>query len=355
MDVGIEKIAQERVISLRGLRRQYPSEAACREMLESMRWPQGPRCPRCGSSGWWRLDGVKCRPGLRQCRDCRYQYTVTTGTPMHATKLPLWTWIQAMYLVLTSSKGISSVVLSRVLGIGQSSAWRLGHSIREMMHNRDDNGRQLKGIVELDIKYLGGAPRPRKDGQHNPRGKASAKSKVLIAAQRFGPAQGTVIPAETADDIQAAVTGTIEPGSRIMSDNQRALRLGLAAIAGSHETVTHSAKEYVRGEVHSNTADAVGAMMERAKYGVWHRFSDQHVQRYVDEMCFRWSHRVRINAMTKDGRPRRVIALVPVLIQIRCLIAPDRGRRRPPDEADPHLRFCLLLVQGYRPGLKASH
>ena len=327
MDAGIEKIAQERVISLRGLHRQYPSEAACRELLESMRWPEGPRCPRCGNSGWWRLDGPKCRLGLRQCRNCRYQYTVTTGTPMHSTKLPLWTWIQATYLVLTSSKGISSVVLFRVLGITQSSAWRLGHSIREMMHSRDGKGPVLKGTVEIDIKDLGGAPRPRKDGQHNPRGKASAKSKVLIVAQGLGPAQGTIIPAEAADDVEAAVTGTIEPGSRIMSDNQRALRRGLASIAGSHETVVHSAREFVRGDVHSNTADAVGAMMERAKYGVWHQFSDQQVQRYVDEMCFRWSHRVRLNGMTKDGKPRRVIALVPVLIQIRRLIAAAVGRR----------------------------
>jgi hypothetical protein len=196
-----------------------------------------------------------------------------------------------------------------------------------MMHDRDGKGPQLKDIVEIDIKYLGGAPRSRKGGPPNPRGKGTSKTKVLIAAQRDGPAKGFVIPAETGDDIEAAVAGTIEPGSRIMSNNQRAIQSGLAGVARTHETVIHSAKEFARGDVHSNNADALGAMMERAKFGVWHQFSDQHVQRYVDEVTFRWSNRMRIKTVTKKGRVRRAIALVPVLFQIRNLIRAGIGRR----------------------------
>lgn len=88
--------------------------------------------------------------------ECRYQYTVTSGTPMHSSKLKYWVWLQALYFVITSSKGISSVVLARNLGVTQSTAWRLGHSIREMMHDRDGKGPLLKGDVEIDLKYLGG-------------------------------------------------------------------------------------------------------------------------------------------------------------------------------------------------------
>src|SRR5215813_10989457 len=125
----------QRVPSLARLRRQYPTEDACRGLLEAMRWLQGPFCPHCGSFDHWALTGPSCRPGLRECRDCRRQYTVTTKTPLHATKL--WTWIAAMYLVVTSSKGISSVVMSRLLGTTHATAWRLGHAIREMTHDRN--------------------------------------------------------------------------------------------------------------------------------------------------------------------------------------------------------------------------
>lgn len=99
--------------------------------------------------------------------------------------------------------------MARVPGVTQSTAWRLGHSIREMMHDRDGKGPQLKGIVEIDIKYLGGAPKPRKDGAANPRGKGTSKARISIAAERDGPVQGTVIQAETIGDIEAATAGSI--------------------------------------------------------------------------------------------------------------------------------------------------
>lgn len=201
----------ERVPSLARLRRQYPTEAACRHLLEELRWPQGPFCPHCGSYALWAINGNSCRAGLKECRDCRRQYTVTTKTPMHATQLPLWTWIQAMYLVVTSSKGISSMVMSRFLGVTQATAWRLGHAIREMMHDRD--GPPLSGIVEIDLKYLGGAPKRRKDGQKSKRGKGTSKPRVLIAVQRDDRMRAIVVATEKTHDIQAALTGVVaQPG-----------------------------------------------------------------------------------------------------------------------------------------------
>lgn len=323
----IEAIASTRVISLKELRRRYPSEAACRGFFEKLRWPGGPRCPRCAHGVFWRLEGQKCRPGLRQCQQCRYQYTVTTGTPMHSSKLEFWTWIQALYFVVTSSKGISSVVLARNLGVTQATAWRLGHSIREMMHDRDGKGPLLKNDVEMDIKYLGGAPKQRKNGLKNPRGKGTSKAKILITAERGGAVKGTVIPSETADDIQAVTDGIIEPGSWIFSDKQNSFLKALRGLAGLHETVNHSAGEYVRDGVHSGTADGFGSLLERAKFGVWHKFGKNHVQRYVDEMAFRWSNRIREKVKSKSGRQRLVTKLAPIDFQFAALITAGLGRR----------------------------
>jgi hypothetical protein len=246
---------------------------------------------------------------------------------MHSSKLKLWTWVQALYLVVTSSKGISSVVLARLLGITQGSAWRLGHSIREMMHDRDGKGPQLKGIVEIDIKYLGGAPKPRKDGTTNPRGKGTSKAKVLITVERDGPAKGTVIPSESTADIEAATADKIEPGTWIMSDQQNTFLKALKGLAGVHATVNHSDGEYVRDDVHSSSADGFGSILERAKFGVWHKFGAQHVQRYVDEVAFRWSNRVRKKVTSKKGKGRKITLLVPVEKQLADLIRAGIGRR----------------------------
>lgn len=290
----------QKVPSLARLRRQYPTEAACRRLLEELRWPQGPFCPHCGSYGHWELFGPSCRPGLRECRDCRRQYTVTTKTPLHATKLPLWTWVQAMYLVVTSSKGISSVVMSRLLGVTQATAWRLGHAIREMMH--DHGGPPLSGIVEIDLKYLGGAPKRRKDGQKSKRGKGTRKPKVLIAVQRDDRMRAIVVPTETAGDIQAALTGVVAQPSIVFSDKDFTFASVMKAFGVGHQTVVHSAKEFVRGRVHSNTADGIGSLLERARMGVWHRMSRHHLQRYLDEISFRWNCRVKRETRTKSGR-----------------------------------------------------
>lgn len=317
--------------SLAKLRRLYPTEAACRALLEQMRWPDGPYCPHCGSYDHARLEGASCRPGLIQCRDCGRQYTVTTHTPMHATKLQLRVWIEAMYLVTTSSKGISSVILSRIIGVTQATAWRLGHAIREMLHDR--NGMPLSGIVEIDIKYLGGKPKRRKDGELSKRGKGSKKPKILIAVARDDRMRAIVIPSESADDIEAALTGVIAKSATVMSDRERSFMNAVKSLESDHQTVVHSAGEYVRGNVHSNTADGVGALLERARMGVWHRMSRPHLQRYLDEISFRWNCRIKREVTSKGGRKRRVITTIPLPGMLSKMLRPCIGRqiRRTPN------------------------
>jgi len=157
-------------MTLDQLREHFADEAACLTFFESVIWADGRICSHCGYGKSYPLRGKTSRPGTHECARCKKQFRVTTKTPMHSTKLPFWKWLQGMYYIVNSSKGVSSVVLGRWLGISQPAAWKMGHAIREMMAPSG----QLNGIVELDEKYLGGKPRPH-DGKPHKRGRGTAK------------------------------------------------------------------------------------------------------------------------------------------------------------------------------------
>lgn len=161
-------------MNLDRLRDRFPNEKTCRKFFESIIWQKGRRCPHCGHDKSCELRGASSRQGLYECYRCTRQFTVTTKTPMHSTKLPLWKWLQAMYYIVSSSKGVSSVVLARWIGVSQPTAWKMGHAIRAMMNPEDSKMPPLKDIVELDEKYLGGKPRYEKGTTHK-RGKGTKK------------------------------------------------------------------------------------------------------------------------------------------------------------------------------------
>ncbi len=156
------------------LRKQFPNEDACRSFFESMLWENGRTCPHCHNEKSYCLSGASVRKGTYECSLCKRHFTITTKTPMHSTKLPLWKWLLAMYLIVNSSKGISSVYLGKLVGISQKSAWKIGHAIRKMMDPGSELVPALCGIVELDEKYIGGKPRYQKGVVHK-RGKATTK------------------------------------------------------------------------------------------------------------------------------------------------------------------------------------
>ncbi len=156
------------------LRDRFPDESACRKFFESIIWPNGRQCSHCGSLKSYHIRGISVRPGTYECGQCRRQFTVTTKTPLHSTKLPLWKWLQAMYYMTNSSKGVSSVFLAKWIGVSQPTAWRMGHAIREMMTPPSQGGPPLGGIVELDEKYFGGKPRYQHGVTHK-RGRGTSK------------------------------------------------------------------------------------------------------------------------------------------------------------------------------------
>ena len=156
------------------LRERFADEEACRKFFESVLWKHGRCCPHCFGMKSWPIKRRNGRKGLYECAQCKRQFTVTCKTPMHSTKLPLWKWLLAMFLIVQSSKGISSVCLGKWVGISQKSGWKIGHAIRKMMDPGDELLPALSGIVELDEKYVGGKPRYHK-GIVNPRGKGTKK------------------------------------------------------------------------------------------------------------------------------------------------------------------------------------
>jgi len=156
------------------LRGKFPDENSCRRYFESVIWQNGRICPHCYNDKSYAIQGPSARAGLYECAKCKRQFTVTSKTPMHSTKLPLWKWILAIYYMVHSSKGVSSVFLGKWVGISQKSAWKLGHAIRQMMDPGSEYTPALSGIVELDEKYVGGKPRYEQGVIHK-RGKGTKK------------------------------------------------------------------------------------------------------------------------------------------------------------------------------------
>jgi len=280
------------------LKEMLPTEQTCRSYLEQAIWREGRVCPHCGCLESWALHGETTRPGLYECSGCHGHFTVTTKTPMHSTKLPLWIWIQAMYYILGSSKGISSVILARLIGVSQKTAWKLGHAIREMMDMSHEALPAVGGVVEIDEKYLGGKPRKEKDVTHK-RGKGTSKQPILVMVERHGIARAKVIENDSFSIIEPLVRRHVDLDSYLMTDQHPVYRRIGTQYAG-HSFVNHGDQEYVRDEVHNNTAESFNAILERAKQGVYHWLSKRHLQRYVNEVVFRWNHRRPINK--KNGK-----------------------------------------------------
>jgi transposase-like protein len=172
--VASSKNIKEDAMNIDQFRKRFADDSTCRAFFESLIWRHGKFCPHCYCTKSYALSGQSVRAGLYECAHCKRQFTVTTKTPMHSTKLPLWKWLLAMYCITNSSKGVSSVFLAKWVGISQKSAWKLGHAVRKMMDPGPELVPALSGIVELDEKYVGGKPRYENGVKHK-RGRGTKK------------------------------------------------------------------------------------------------------------------------------------------------------------------------------------
>ena len=267
----------------------YSDKDKAREHLESLHWPNGPVCPRCGETKRvTRLKGKSTRAGVVMCNPCRKPFTVTVGTVFEDSKIGLNKWLLGFRLMAGSKKGISAHQLHRSLGITYKSAWFMAHRIREAMDGATGNAPLGggSGIVEADETYVGGKARNR---AHR---KPAPKKAVVALVEREGHVRSFHVANVNAKNVRALITTNVRRDAHLMTDESPIYtRLGKEYRA--HYSVNHSAKEYVTlgGYKHSNTAENFFSIFKRGVIGTYHHMSEAHLGRYTAEFDFRYNTR----------------------------------------------------------------
>ena len=258
---------------------KFSTEKKCVEWLEQARWGRTPICPHCG--GLENFSRPPSKPFTYWHKDCRKQFTVTTGTVMHSRKTSLQHWMVAIYLVLTARKGISAMQLSKELQVQYRTAWHMLHRIREACSKGDF---QLEEVVEVDETYVGGRERNKHPAKKLRAGRGTVgKTTVMGARQRGGKVKAAQVEHTDAATMTGFVKSHVAQGATVYTDDAKAYK----GIPFNHETVSHSAGEYVRGAVHTNSIESVWAVLKRSITGTWHHVSNKHLDRYVSEAVFR--------------------------------------------------------------------
>src|SRR6266508_1112329 len=279
-------------LNLSRLAKYFSDEHAARELLESMRWPDGPDCPVCGKTEtvyrMQKLAGSKKpgRPGLLRCRACKKQFTVTTGTVFEDSHIPLSKWLLAIHLLAASKKGMSAHQFHRMLGITYKSAWFMAHRLRYAMSTEPLAG-LMAGVVEVDETDIGA--RNKRGTKRGRPGPDSHKTPVVALVERgSGRVRAFPMPRVTAQNLDAAINAHIEPDAMMMTDEFSAYQ---ALGRKNHQTVNHAREEYVRGDVYTNTAEGFFSLLKRGITGVYHHVGRGHLNRYCDEFAFRYENR----------------------------------------------------------------
>ena len=265
-----------------------------REYLEAQRWPNGPHCPHCGNADAAKisaLNGNAHRDGLYQCGECREQFTVTVGSLMERSKIPLNKWLLAMHLIGSSKKGVSAHQIHRTLEITYQSAWFLCHRIREAMRGKDFSPMGGAGsIVEVDETFIG-----RKDSVEKRRGGAH-KNVVLSLVERGGSARSFHVESTKKEDIIPIVKANIAKETHVMTDESNTY-LNLEKDFVAHGVVDHSRKEYSytdrvsKVRISTNTVEGYYSVFKRGMKGIYQHCAEKHLHRYVAEFDFRHSNR----------------------------------------------------------------
>jgi transposase-like protein len=277
--------------------KHFHDEAAAYAYVEARVWPEGPICPHCGGTERIsKMGGKSTRIGAYKCYQCRKPFTVKIGTIFESSHVPLRHWLQAIFLLSSSKKGISSNQLARTLGCTLKTAWFLSHRIRESMGEKGLPPLGGEGkIVESDETYWGPKDidtdpkmKARRRGKPGPGGKA----KIMALVERGGHSRAIKVADLTNETMQRVLLENVDRKSRLMTDEGTALSIGL--MFAKHETVKHSAKEYARGDVSTNTIEGYFSVFKRGMRGTYQHCAEKHLQRYLDEFNFRYNTRTAL-------------------------------------------------------------
>ena len=270
---------------------RFPTQESCIEHLERARWDGKPVCPYCGS--------VNTKPssdGRRRhrCYDCKTSFSVTVGTIFHHTHLPLQKWFLAVTLMLNAKKGLSALQLSRDLEVNKNTAWRIAMKIRDAM-TQATHRELLTGVVEMDETYVGGKPRKGtkgdgKDGKHKP-GRGTKKAPVVGAVERDGKVTAKAVKKDKmkGSNLRAFVRDRVDTSKASLITDEYKGDLGMDKVL-PHAVIKHQ-KWYVDGDIHTNTIEDFWALLKRGMFGQFHSVSRRHLQRYMDEFCYRYNLR----------------------------------------------------------------
>lgn len=294
---------------------RFTDPQAAAAYLESVRWPDNIRCPHCGEEERkpYRLNVKSSKRRLWKCAACRKQFSVTVGTIFEDSHIPLNKWLLAFYLLCSSKKGMSAHQLHRMLGVTYKTAWFMAHRIRYAME-QPPFARQLSGVVEADETYVGGRVRRSNKVQYKPldprepdlrkrkTGRGSDKTPVVTLVERGGEVRSFRMASVTAENLGGAIRRHVAREAHLRTDSFPSYAM-VGREYASHETVNH-AHEYVRGDVHTNTAENYFSILKRGINGVYHHVSPAHLPRYLAEFDFRYNNRSGLGV--SDGQRTRL-------------------------------------------------
>jgi transposase-like protein len=293
----------------------YHDEDAARAHLESLLWPQGPVCPRCGvmEDRITKLQGKSTRPGVYKCKDCRKPFSVTVGTVMERTHIPLSKWVLAAHFMAASKKGMSALQLQRMLGTNYETAWFLFHRLREASRVTDAGPMGGEGqFVEADETVIGGKEKNKQKSRRNKLNIGAVGKQICFTlVERGGRARSFHVANVSGKTLHPIILKNVDTKTALMTDDAGQYRLVGPKFA-RFETVNHGADEYVRGDAYTNTVEGYFSILKRGVIGTFHSISEAHLHRYLHEFDFRYSNRhisdwERAELLLKGGKGKRLV------------------------------------------------
>lgn len=287
-----QHIKKELRYSMRDFNNDFPDDSACLEYVKESRWPNGVvMCPKC------RVERKHYRVGNRTayaCDHCGNHRYPLAGTIFEKSSTPLKTWFYAMYLMGSTRCGISAKQVQRETGVTYKTAWRIFRQIRSLLSEGDV---QLEGpTVEVDETYMGGV---RKYGTGRPMRGDLKKTCVVGIVQRKGMAIAKTVESASSKELVGYIRKHVVPGATVYTDQLNAYNTVGKGRRYNHRRILHSAGEYVRGDIHTNSVEGLWSLIKRGIGGVYHQVSPEYLQTYLDEYCFRYNRRHNGNLQFK--------------------------------------------------------